>query len=243
MSTQRALVTGGGSGIGAAVVAALIDSGWECVIFDRTAPPTDAGSPDSGARTMIVDVSDPHAVARAVAEASAEGPFDAVVTSAGVALHESSLDVDPDQWRRVFAVNVDGTFWVVREAVRHMLAAGRSGAVVMIGSMSGEIANAPQAQAAYNASKGAVHALAKSLAIEWAPVGVRVNVVAPGYVGTPLTRTGVDAEWIAEWERRTPQNRLGTPDEIAHLVEFLISAKASYMTGAVVNIDGGYTAW
>ena len=106
-----------------------------------------------------------------------------------------------------------------------MIAAGRPGAIVMIGSMSGDVANAPQAQAAYNASKGAVHVLAKCLAVEWVDDGIRVNAVAPGYVGTELTRQGIDPNWIADWERRTPQKRMGSPAEIAELVEFLASEK------------------
>jgi NAD(P)-dependent dehydrogenase (short-subunit alcohol dehydrogenase family) len=246
MSRRRALVTGGGQGIGLAVVRRLTDSGVHCTVFDRS----DSGrSAVADATTavpadfVVVDVTDTAAVTSAVAEASADAPFDVVVTSAGVALHGPSLDVDADAWRRVFDVNVTGAFWVVREAARHIVAAGRPASVVMIGSMSGDIANAPQAQTAYNASKGAVHVMAKCLAVEWVDDGIRVNVVAPGYVGTELTRQGVDPEWIAEWERRTPQRRMGDPSEIAELVEFLSTDRAPYMTGSVVTIDGGYSAW
>ena len=211
---RRALVTGGGQGIGLAVVRRLAESGIHCTVFERS----DAGRAAVADATralpatfVAVDVTDTAGVADAVATASEHEPFDVVVTSAGVALHGASLEVTEQAWKRVFDVNVTGTFWVVREAARHMIAAGRSGSIVMIGSMSGDIANAPQAQSAYNASKGAVHVLAKCLAIEWADHGIRVNVVAPGYVGTELTRQGVDPVWIAEWERRTPQKRMGSP--------------------------------
>ncbi|MFV0253494.1 MAG: SDR family NAD(P)-dependent oxidoreductase [Beutenbergiaceae bacterium] len=243
---RRALVTGGGQGIGLAVVRRLTQAGVHCTVFDRNQASRDevvAATGPAPADFACVDVTDTGAVAAAVATASAIAPFDVVVTSAGVALHGSSLEVTEQEWKRVLDVNTTGTFWVVREAARHMIAAGRAGSVVMIGSMSGDIANAPQAQSAYNASKGAVHVLAKCLAIEWATEDIRVNAVAPGFVGTELTRQGVDPEWIAEWERRTPQQRMGTPAEIAELVEFVSSERASYMTGSVVTIDGGYTAW
>lgn len=249
MTDQKtALITGGGQGIGLAVAERLTESGLHCVVFDSNEANQEnvqKVTRDAGhqADFHVVDVTDAAAVAKTVARVAAEhGTIDVVVTSAGVALHGSSLDVTPEQWRRVFDVNTHGTFWCVREAARAMIAAGKPGSVVLIGSMSGDIANYPQAQTAYNASKGAVHVMTKCLAVEWASADIRVNAVAPGYVGTELTRQGVDPEWIAEWERRTPQGRMGAPREIAELVEFLASDRASYMTGSVVTIDGGYQA-
>ncbi len=169
------------------------------------------------------------------------GSVDVLVTSAGIANHQPSLDLERETWDRVLAVNATGTFWCAREAARHMQE--RGGSIVAIGSMSGELANAPQRQAAYNASKGAVHLAVKSLAIEFAEQGIRVNAVAPGYVGTELTKEGVPGDWWDDWVRRTPMGRLGAPEEIGSLVAFLASDAASYMTGSVVLIDGGYSAW
>lgn len=243
---RRALISGGAQGIGLAVVRRLTESGIHCTVLDRSDQAREAVAAVTStnpAAYVAVDVTDARAVTEVIARASAVRPFDVVVTSAGVALHRASLEVAEQEWRRVFDVNVLGSFWVAREAARHMIAAGAAGSIVMIGSMSGDIANAPQAQAAYNASKGAVHVMAKCLAVEWADRNIRVNVVAPGYVGTELTRQGVDPTWIEEWERRTPLKRMGTPDEVANLVEFVASDRASYMTGSVMTIDGGYSAW
>lgn len=248
MEKKVAVVTGGAQGIGRAVVERLVAAGVHCEILDvndasaaEVRQATAALGDEAG--FTVVDVRDADAVRAVVQEISARtGGIDIAVTSAGVALHGSSLDVTPEQWARVFQVNVDGSFWCMREVARTMIERERPGSLVFIGSMSGDIANFPQGQSAYNASKGAIHVLTKCLAVEWVDHGIRVNAVAPGYVGTELTRRGVNPDWIEEWERRTPQKRMGLPQEIAELVEFLASDRASYMTGSVVTIDGGYSA-
>ena len=125
-----------------------------------------------------------------------------------------------------------------------MLAAGR-GAIVNIGSMSGEIVNKPQPQSFYNASKAAVHHLTKSLACEWATRGVRVNAVAPTYIETPLTRFGIEEnpDMYRTWLEMTPMGRVGQPDEIASVVLFLAADASSLLTGSIVLADAGYTCW
>jgi NAD(P)-dependent dehydrogenase (short-subunit alcohol dehydrogenase family) len=132
--------------------------------------------------------------------------------------------------------------WKCSRAVgRHMAAAG-GGAVVNVGSMSGIIVNRPQWQPAYNASKAAVHHLTKSLAAEWAPQGIRVNAVAPGYVKTdmaPVDRPELQRYWVED----APQQRYASPEEIAPSVVFLASDAAAFMTGAVLVVDGGYTVF
>ncbi len=238
-----AVVTGGSRGIGLACVTALREFGATVVIADLLdeAGREAAASFDAGVEYVHLDVTDPAAVANVFADVAARhGRLDVLVTSAGIANHQPSGEIERDTWDRVLAVNATGTFWCAREAARQMRAGG---SIVAIGSMSGELANAPQRQAAYNASKGAVHLAVKSLAVEYVDEGIRVNAVAPGYVGTDLTREGVPDEWWDDWIRRTPMRRVGTPEEVASLVAFLASDAASYLTGSIVLADGGYSAW
>lgn len=245
LTGRIAVVTGGSRGIGLAVVTALEEFGAHVVIADLL---DDAGAeaaasfPSGRVEYAHLDVTDAASVEGTFAAiAERHGRIDILVTSAGIANHQPSLELEREVWDRVMAVNATGTFWCAREAARHM--AGHGGSIVAIGSMSGELANAPQRQAAYNASKGAVHLAVKSLAIEFAEENIRVNAVAPGYVGTELTKDGVPTEWWDDWVRRTPMARLGRPEEIASLVAFLASDAASYMTGSIALIDGGYSAW
>jgi NAD(P)-dependent dehydrogenase (short-subunit alcohol dehydrogenase family) len=169
--------------------------------------------------------------------------IDILVTCAGVIVHKPSAEMTQADWRFVLDTNLDGTFWCVREAVRQMQATTTRGAIVTIGSMSGLIVNYPQLQAAYNASKAAVHALTSSLASEHAADGIRINAIAPGYILTDLTRAVAAPERLAEWAGMTPLKRMGSPDEIASVVAFLASDAASFMTGTTVVADGGYTIW
>ncbi len=245
LTDRVAVVTGGSRGIGLAVVTALEEFGAIVVIADvlDEAGTAAAASFESGRVSYVhLDVTDAAEVERVFAEVAARrGSVDILVTSAGIANHQPSLELERETWDRVLAVNATGTFWCAREAARHMQE--RGGSIVAIGSMSGELANAPQRQAAYNASKGAVHLAVKSLAVEYVDAGIRVNAVAPGYIGTDLTKDGVPGEWWDDWIRRTPMQRLGAPEEVASLVAFLASDAASYLTGSIVLADGGYSAW
>jgi NAD(P)-dependent dehydrogenase (short-subunit alcohol dehydrogenase family) len=167
------------------------------------------------------------------------------VNGAGTIVRADALGTNDDDWYRQFRVNVDGTFFMCRAAVRAMQPHG-SGAIVNFGSIWGGTGG--QGHTAYCAAKGAVHNLTRAMALDHARDGIRVNAVAPGEVDTPMLRAAgrptpaTDEELAAMAERTIPMARLAQPEEIARVVVFLASDQASYMTGAIVPVDAGYTA-
>jgi NAD(P)-dependent dehydrogenase (short-subunit alcohol dehydrogenase family) len=192
-------------------------------------------------RLDVTNSSETDRVAAAIA--TKLGRVDILVANAGIASHSPAEEMSDADWHRVLDVNLDGVFWSNRAFGTLMLEAGK-GSIVNIGSMSGIIANRPQPQASYNASKGAVHMLTKSLAAEWAERGVRVNAVAPTYIATDMTKAAVETTgWDKQWMDMTPMKRMGEIDEIASVVLFLASDAASLMTGSIVVADAGYTSW
>jgi NAD(P)-dependent dehydrogenase (short-subunit alcohol dehydrogenase family) len=235
---KTALVTGGAKGIGAAIATVLAEAGAQIVIADLDAATGTRLAADLKGAFHMLDVTDP-AACYALAEQVSP---DIVVANAGIVHNGPTAEIDLSDWQRVLDVNLTGVFNTLRAFGPGMIAR-QSGAVVCISSMCGEIAVWPQPQAAYNAAKAGVNMLVKSTAVEWARNGVRVNAVAPGYTATELTLAGrANPAWFDIWIERTPMARLGTPQEIADAVLFLASDAASFVTGTVLNIDGGYTA-
>ena len=242
-----AVVTGGNRGLGRAFAHALGEAGAAIAIVARDSAASGAtvkDLEDKGIRALAVeaDVADRTAVVEASDQITAAyGQVDVLVNNAGTCIHRPALEVTEDEWNEVMRVNVNGVWNGCQVFGRQMVDAG-GGVIVNIGSMSAQIVNRPQWQPAYNASKAAVHHLTKSLAAEWAPLGVRVNALAPGYVRTdmsPIDRPEFKQHWIDD----APQQRAATPEEIAPSVVFLASPASSFMTGSVLVIDGGYTVF
>jgi NAD(P)-dependent dehydrogenase (short-subunit alcohol dehydrogenase family) len=244
LDARVALVTGAGQGIGAEIARTLANAGAQVVVADRNATTGAEMATAVGGLFVELDVTDSSSVKGAVeAVLGALGRIDILVNNAGIVGNSPAESTSDEEWRAILSVNNDGVFWCCREVGRVMLEAGR-GSIINIASMSGIVVNRPQPQAAYNVSKAAVIMLTKSLAAEWASRGVRVNAVAPGYVATEFTLRGMsNPEWRDEWLRSTPMGRVAQPAEIAPAVLYLASDAASYVTGSVMVIDGGYTAW
>jgi NAD(P)-dependent dehydrogenase (short-subunit alcohol dehydrogenase family) len=241
---KRALVTGGAGGIGAACVDALLQAGAEIVIVDYSADNLEAAKARLEGQKVAyeqVDITKPKAVNELAARL---GPIDILVNGAGIGRQTAGEDISEAEWNDVMNINTNAVFWCSQAFGRGMLERGH-GSIVNLGSMAGEIVVRPQKNVHYNASKAAVHHITKSMAAEWAARGVRVNVVAPGFIETPMNAFALknDVETTRTWLGNIPMGRVGQPDEIASIVLFLASSASSLMTGAIVIADGGYTVW
>ncbi len=233
------LVTGGLSGIGAAIAQAMVREGATVIAADISAP-AEVRLEGGGILPFRTDVADPASIAALITAAKTRfGRIDHLVTSAGIGRDLPFLETQFAEFDRMLAVNLRGTFLVAQAVAREMARTG-GGAIVTIGSVSGARGNI--GRAAYGASKGGVATLSQVMAVELAGVGIRVNCLAPGPVETPLVAEMHDPAIRAAWSRVTPMHRYAAPDEIAAAACFLLSDDASFITGHVLAVDGGFLA-
>ena len=247
---RNAIVTGGGQGLGKSMAIALAQAGADIIIAARrteTAFETKPLIEAEGVKCTVIqaDVRNEDDVKRMVAQVMDEyGHIDILFNNAGTWRGDDAEKVTSEDWREVIDVNLTGPFIVSREVGKVMLAQGK-GSIVNIASMSGLIVNTPQNQCAYNASKGGLIMLTKSMATEWAERGVRVNALCPGYMRTEMSEDRYQRKdpAIERWFSMTPMGRSGVPDELMGAAVYLASDASGFTTGTTLLVDGGYTAW
>ena len=238
---ERVLITGGASGIGAATAARFLEEGSRVCVLDRDAKACEHVKHDLPqlGESIIADVTDLMQVEAAFAEAIRQmDGVDVLVNNAGISIRHKFLDITPEEWARVVAVNLTGMCYVAQTAARHMWERG-NGVILQTASTNGVMGYPYYAD--YNATKAGVIELTRSMALELAPK-VRVCAVAPGYVLTPMQRREYSDAMLEEVNQKIPLRRHAKPEEIAGLFAYLASEDAAYATGHVYTMDGGETA-
>lgn len=240
LKEKRVLITGGASGIGAATARRFLEEGSRVAVLDRNeAACRSIREALPGLETVLIaDVSDVEQVQEAFKEIDTFwGGVDVLINNAGISIRHRFLDITPEAWAQIQSVNLNGTFFMAQEAARRMVDKG--GVILNMGSTNGLAGNPNYAD--YNASKAGVIELTKTMALELAPE-IRVNVICPGYVMTPMQRAEYSDEMFAALNEKIPLKRHADPSEVAALFAFLASEDAAYITGGIFVIDGGETA-
>ncbi|MFW6448065.1 MAG: SDR family NAD(P)-dependent oxidoreductase [Halobacteriota archaeon] len=236
-----AIVTGGAMGIGRAIAEAFVDAGADVVIADLDEEAGAEVADAIGARFERCDVSEYDEVA-SVVESTVDrfGHLDVVVNNAGIGSETSVEDMPLEEWERVMRVNLDGVMHGTKAAMPHLRET--DGSIINMGSIYGLVGG--KGAAAYSAAKGGVVNFTQQVAIDYATEGVRVNCICPGFIETPLTADLLEDERFYEYlKQQTPMNRPGKPEEVASMAVYLASDEASYITGANIPVDGGWTAF
>lgn len=242
---KHVLITGGARGIGREIANQFVREGARLTIFDNHGENLQSvvetlGSEGAGVSGEKIDISDRQKVFQAVEKAEDTSPIDVLINNAGIAQETPFLEVEENEWERIMDVNLTGMFHVSQAVCRHMVSR-KEGVVVNMGSKNG--LDGEVGYAHYNASKGGVVMLTKTMALELARFGIRVNAVCPGYIQTPLSKE-IDSEEFTQnfVDRYIPLNRPGSVEEIAPSFLFLASQESSFMTGQVLVVDGGQLA-
>ncbi|KAI8072457.1 short-chain dehydrogenase/reductase SDR [Gongronella butleri] len=251
-----AVVTGGARGLGYEMMRALAESGADVACIDLLAETGQESAEtiekDCGVKASSwgCDVTDDAQVAALFDQIVAHhGGLDILVTAAGINKMCAAIDYTAADFRKIFDVNVSGTFFCAQQAAKQMIKLGHGGSIITVASMSAHITNTPQCHAPYNATKAAVLQLTRSLACEWAEHEIRVCAISPGYFDTVmnqniLAQQGEEGAAMRKyWEQHCPQKRLGKPHELKGVVVFLASDASTFVTGTEIIVDGGYTLW
>jgi NAD(P)-dependent dehydrogenase (short-subunit alcohol dehydrogenase family) len=247
---QVAVITGGARGLGLSMAQALAKWGVKIALLDVLADVKNTAETvqrELGVESVgaVVDVTDDGSVGAAFDDVNRRlGSPSILINAAGITVWEDSIDVSKESWQRVIDINLTGTFLCCQALARACIAAGKGGVIVNVSSMSAHVVNLPQHQASYHSSKAGVEMLTKALAVEWAPIGIRANAIAPGYMLSEMTRqfTAANPDLAERWRNMIPVGRMGEPTDLEALVVFLCSTRSSYLVGQSIVIDGAYSA-
>lgn len=243
---KTALVTGAGRGIGRVLARALAEAGCDVALLGLHKENLDKAAAEierTGVKTITLkaDVSQKDGVKEAFSRVKNNfGRLDICVNNAGVSMQVPAEEMPEEDWDAIIDINMKGVFFCCQEAAKIMIRQN-SGTIINLGSISGSAVNVPQKQGVYNTSKAGVVMLSRSLAVEWAPYGIRVNSISPGYIKTEMTLETM-SDLFPHWESLTPMGRLGEAEELRGALLYLASDASSYMTGHDLIVDGGYTA-